>query len=38
MKCPECKAWFVGCPCCDTYFCPSCGRTEEDIEEETDEE
>jgi hypothetical protein len=37
-KCPTCRAWFVKCPCCDTYFCPECGSTEEELETDFEEE
>ena len=36
-KCPNCDEWLVGCPCCDTAFCPECGDTEEMLEEGDDE-
>lgn len=38
MRCEKCFQWTVDCPCCDTSFCPGCGRTEEELEEESEEE
>jgi phage terminase large subunit GpA-like protein len=32
--CEECMSFFVKCPCCDESFCPDCGKTEADEEEE----
>ncbi|EJQ01368.1 hypothetical protein IE1_05743 [Bacillus cereus BAG3O-2] len=31
-QCPECYSFLVSCPCCDEFFCPSCGRNEEELE------
>lgn len=31
-QCPECREWWVTCPCGES-FCPSCGLTEQDAEE-----
>ena len=33
-KCPTCNEWWASCPCCNTSFCPDCGMTEEEAEEE----
>lgn len=33
-RCEECMT----CPCCDERFCPNCGRTEEELEEEYEDD
>jgi len=33
MQCPDCYEYFTKCPCCDTWFCPKCEMTEEELEE-----
>lgn len=38
MRCEECMKYLASCPCCDLSFCPGCGRTEEEIEEEQEED
>lgn len=30
--CPDCREYWITCPCCDVAFCRSCGMTEEDAE------
>ncbi|GKV55985.1 hypothetical protein NCCP2222_19320 [Sporosarcina sp. NCCP-2222] len=38
MRCEECMQYLVSCPnCCSESFCPSCGKTESEIEEEQED-
>lgn len=38
-QCPECKEWWILCPCCAVSFCPDCGMLEDDaVEEDMEDE
>jgi len=35
-QCPRCRSFLVSCPCCDESFCPTCGGTEEELDQEAE--